>query len=176
MEKLALFGGTPVIAESFKRYNTIAREELEAAKAVVESGVLSQFLGCWHNDFYGGPKVREFERKCEAYFGVKHAVTVNSWTSGLVATVGAIGIEPGDEVIVTPWTMCATATAILIWNAIPVFADIDSETFCIDPQSIKKNMKLRQILKKLLKLCFNKRVSEVFKNSRLFKIFTIWIS
>ena len=54
------------------------------------------------------------------YFNVKHAITTNSWTSGLVAAVGAIGIEPGDEVIVTTWTMCATATAILHWNAIPV--------------------------------------------------------
>jgi dTDP-4-amino-4,6-dideoxygalactose transaminase len=71
---------------------------------------------------------------------VKHAVTVNSWTSGLIAAVGAIGIEPGDEVIVTPWTMCATATAILHWNAIPVFADIEPETFNLDPKSVEANI------------------------------------
>lgn len=139
-EKLALHGGPQAITKTFKRYNPIGKEEVEAAKAVVESGVLSQFLGCWHPDFFGGPKVQEFERACEKYFGVKHAVTVNSWTSGLVAAVGAIGIEPGDEVIVTPWTMCASATAILHWNAIPVFADIDPETFNLDPKSVEANI------------------------------------
>lgn len=139
-EKLALFGGPASIPATFKRYNPIGAEEVQAAKQVIESGVLSQFLGAWHEDFYGGSKVREFERACEDYFGVKHAVTVNSWTSGLIAAVGAIGIEPGDEVIVTPWTMCASATAILHWNAIPVFADIESETFTLDPKSVEANI------------------------------------
>jgi dTDP-4-amino-4,6-dideoxygalactose transaminase len=138
--KLALFGGPKTIQTTFKHYNPIGTEEVEAAKQVIESGVLSQFLGAWHEDFYGGPKVREFESQCAKYFGVKHAVTVNSWTSGLVAAVGAIGIEPGDEVIVTPWTMSATATAILHWNAIPVFADIDPETFNLDPKSVEANI------------------------------------
>ncbi len=138
--KLALFGGPKTIKTDFKRYNSIGAEEVQAAKEVVESGVLSQFLGVWNEDFYGGPKVKEFERQCTEYFGVKHAVTVNSWTSGLVAAVGAIGIEPGDEVIVTPWTMSASATAILHWNAIPVFADIDPETFNLDPKSVETNI------------------------------------
>lgn len=139
-EKLALYGGPKTITKSFKRYNSIGKEEVEAAKSVVESGVLSQFLGCWEPDFYGGPKVQAFERACEKYFGVKHVVTVNSWTSGLIAAVGAIGIEPGDEVIVSPWTMCASATAILHWNAIPVFADIEPETFTLDPRSVESNI------------------------------------
>lgn len=136
-QKLALFGGPKVIDQPFVRYNPIGSEEVEAAKAVVESGVLSQFIGAWHEDFSGGPKVREFERDCAAYFGVHHAITVNSWSSGLTAAVGAIGIEPGDEVIVSPWTMCASATAILHWNAIPVFADIEPATFCLDPAAVE---------------------------------------
>ncbi|MDP2851909.1 MAG: DegT/DnrJ/EryC1/StrS family aminotransferase [Gallionella sp.] len=138
--QLALLGGPKVITRTFRRYNPIGAEELQAAKEVIESGVLSQFIGAWHEDFYGGPKVREFERQAAAYFGVKHAVTVNSWTSGLVAAVGAIGVEPGDEVIVTPWTMSASATAILHWNAIPVFADIDPDTYNLDPRSIERNI------------------------------------
>lgn len=138
--RLALLGGPKTIDRSFKRYNSIGPEETEAAKQVVESGVLSQFIGAWDPDFYGGPKVKEFERKCESHFGVKHAITVNSWTSGLIAAVGAIGIEPGDEVIVTPFTMCASATAILHWNAIPVFADIEPDTFCLDPKSVEANI------------------------------------
>ena len=139
-EKLALHGGPRTITQPFKRYNSMGKEEVDAAKEVVESGVLSQFIGCWEPDFFGGPKVQAFERACEKYFGVKHAVTVNSWTSGLVAAIGAIGIEPGDEVIVTPWTMCASATAILHWNAIPVFADIEPLTFNLDPKSVEANI------------------------------------
>ncbi|APB34506.1 Cys/Met metabolism pyridoxal-phosphate-dependent enzymes:DegT/DnrJ/EryC1/StrS aminotransferase:Aromatic amino acid beta-eliminating lyase/threonine aldolase [Gloeomargarita lithophora Alchichica-D10] len=140
IDKLALLGGSKTIDRSFKRYNPIGSEEVAAAIRVVESGVLSKFLGCWDADFYGGPKVQEFERACESYFEVKHAITVNSWTSGLIAAVGAIGIEPGDEVIVSPWTMCASATAILHWNAIPVFADIEPETFNLDPKSVEANI------------------------------------
>ena len=137
MSKLAIIGGEKVVTYPFKKYNTIGLEEYAAIKHVMKSGVLSKFIGAWHEDFYGGPKVQEFERECKKFFGVKHAITVTSWTSGLVAAIGAIGIEPGDEVIVPPWTMCASATAILQWNAIPVFADIDYETFNLDPTSIE---------------------------------------
>jgi len=139
-DRLALLGGRKLINKTFSRYLTMGEEEVKAAKGVVESGVLSQFIGCWDPDFFGGPKVQKFERMCEEYFDVKHAISVNSWTSGLVAAVGAIGVEPGDEVIVSPWTMSASATAILHWNAIPVFADIESDTYCLDPVSVERNI------------------------------------
>lgn len=138
--KLAFFGGKKVVTKKFKPYNSIGIQELNAVTKVMKSGVLSKYLGAWNEDFFGGPKVQEFERKCASFFGVKHAITVNSWTSGLIAALGAIGIEPGDEVIVSPWTMCASATSILHWNAIPVFADIDPDTFNISPKSIEKNI------------------------------------
>lgn len=139
-EKLAIHGGSPVINQPFSRYNSIGNEEIAAVTEVMKTGVLSKYLGCWDEDFFGGPKVREFERKCADYFEVQHAITVNSWTSGLTAAVGALDIEPGDEIIVSSWTMCASATAILHWNAIPVFADIDPETFCLDPKSVEENI------------------------------------
>ena len=140
-ETLALLGGPKTITHPFSRYNTIGKEEAGAAKAVIETGILSKFLGCWElPDFYGGEKVQEFEKNWAEYFRVEHAVTVNSNTSGLIAALGAIGIEPGDEVIVSPWTMSASATSILVWNAIPVFADIEEETFNLDPVSIEKNI------------------------------------
>jgi len=138
--ELAILGGTKTINKIFKPYNTIGQEEIDAVIEVMKTGVLSKFLGCWDSDFYGGPKVQEFERKCEALFNVKHAISVNSWTSGLIAAVGAVGIEPGDEVIVSTWTMTASVTAILNWNAIPVFADIEKDTFNIDVKSIEKNI------------------------------------
>jgi dTDP-4-amino-4,6-dideoxygalactose transaminase len=107
---------------------------------VLDTGVLSQFLGTWHPDFYGGVRVRKFEQEWAAYFGVKHAVTVNSATSGLYAAVGAAGVSPGDEVIVSPYTMAASATAALVYGAIPVFADIDQEIFCLSPASIRQRI------------------------------------
>ncbi len=138
--KLALFGGPKAIERPFAKFNRIGKEEVAEVESVIAGGKLSQFLGRWSQDFYGGPKVREFEAAWAKAFQVKHAVSVNSATSALIAAVGAIGIEPGDEVIVPPWTMCASATAILHWNALPVFADIERETFCIDPLSIEANI------------------------------------
>lgn len=140
MTELALFGAPPTIARPFARYNSIGREEIEAAKAVLESGVLSGFLGSWNEKFFGGERIRAFEREWASRFGVRHAVSMNSNTSGLIAAIGAIGIEPGDEVIVSPWTMSATATAIVVWNGIPVFADIEDQTFNLDPLSIERNI------------------------------------
>ena len=83
----------------FKNYNPIGNKELNAAIKVIKSGKLSYFLGTYSKEFYGGPKVREFERKCKSFFKVKHAITVNSWTSGLVCAVGAIDINPGNYII-----------------------------------------------------------------------------
>lgn len=137
MGQLALFGGAKTITGPFAPYRSIGREEAEAALSVVETGVLSKFLGSWNAGFYGGERVNALERAWESFFSVRHAVTVNSATSGLIAAVGAVGVEPGDEVIVSPWTMSASATAILVWNAIPVFADIEDETFNLDPVAIE---------------------------------------
>src|SRR5206468_7305004 len=111
-----------------------------AVGEVLDSGVLSCFVGNWTEEFYGGPRVRTLEREWEQYFNVKHAVTVNSATSGLSAAVGAAGVEPGDEVIVSPYTMSASAACVLVYNAIPVFADIDPETFCISAQTIRERL------------------------------------
>ena len=139
-EKLAINGGPKTISNKFAPYNTLGEEERLAVDKVLRSGVLSKFLGVWHKDFYGGTKVQEFEKMAAEYFKVKHAITVNSWTSGLIAAVGALDIEPGDEIIVSPWTMTASATAILHWNAIPVFADIEEDTFNLDPVSVEANI------------------------------------
>jgi len=137
LDLLAIEGGSQVIAEPFPPYRSIGEEEIEAANRVLRSGVLSAFIGAPGPGFYGGPEVQALEREAAERFGVRHVVAVNSWTSGLVAAVGAIGVAPGDEVIVTPWTMVATATAILHWNGIPVFADIDPHTFNLDPAAVE---------------------------------------
>lgn len=137
MAKLALLGGTPVRTELFSQSNTIGEEEKQAVMKVLDSGNLSRFVGYWNKDFYGGPMVRKFEEDWAEAIGVKYCASVNSNTSGLYACIGACDIGPGDEVIVSPYTMTAGAIAPLIYGAVPVFADIDEDTFCLDPQSVE---------------------------------------
>lgn len=137
MSKLAIFGGQPVRTKKFPSYRIVGEDEKVAVSRVIDSGILSKYLGCWHEDFFGGPEVCAFEEEWAEYFGVKHAIAVNSCTSGLQAAVGAAGIGPGDEVIVSPYTMCASATAPLWYGAIPVFADVEPEQFCLDPESVR---------------------------------------
>ena len=83
-----------------------------------------------------GPYVDEFERGLESYLGVDHAVTVNSGTTALVAALTAHGIGDGDEVIVPSFTFIATANAVRLVGARPVFADIDRETYGLDPERV----------------------------------------
>lgn len=143
MAKLAINGGTPVRTKLFPAYNTIGEEEKVAVMKVLDSGNLSQYLGAWTHDFLGGPTVRKFEEDWCKMLGTQQAVTVNSNTSGLFTAMGAIGIQPGDEVIVSPYSMSASAIAPLVYGGIPVFADIDPVTFCMDPKSIEAKITTR---------------------------------
>ena len=84
-----------------------------------------------------GPEVREFEQKVAEYVGVEHAVAVNSGTSALHAALAAHGIGKGDEVIVPSFTFIATANAPFFVGATPVFADIEDETYGLDPEDVE---------------------------------------
>lgn len=141
--ELAIKGGKPIRTKSFPSHNTIGSEEKNEVMRVMDSGILSRYLGCWHKDFYGGPEVQLLEKEWADYFEVKHAMAVNSCTSGLYAAVGATGVEPGDEIIVSPYTMSASATAALVFNAIPIFADIEDDYFCLDPKSVEERITSR---------------------------------
>ena len=143
MAKLALNGGKPLRTKLFPAYNTIGEEEQQAVLKVLDSGNLSQYLGAWTGDFLGGPTVRKFEEDWCKMIGVNHSISVNSNTSGLFTAIGAIGIKPGDEVIVSPYTMSASAIAPLVYGGIPVFADIDPLTFCMDPKTIEAKITSR---------------------------------
>ena len=137
MSRLAIEGGAPIRTRPFPEYRTIGAEEKAAVAEVLDSGVLSAFLGTWSPEFLGGPRVRKLEEEWARYFGVTHAVSMNSATSGLFAALGAAGVGPGDEVIVSPYTMSASAVGPLLYNAIPVFADIDPATFCVSAETIR---------------------------------------
>lgn len=137
---LALLGGKPLRSTPLPPYNTIGDAEKKAVMEVLEAGELSGFIAGAIDQFWGGRKVRELENAFREYFGVKHAIAVNSATSGLHAALSATGIGPGDEVITSPYTMSASATCALMCGAVPIFADIEPDTFCIDPASVEANI------------------------------------
>ncbi len=136
MSQLALLGGKPVRTTPFPAYKVIGKDDEEAVARVMQSGILSRFLGAWHPDFFGGPEVQAFEAEWATAYNAAHAISVNSNTSGLFCCIGATGVGPGDEVIVSPYTMSASAIAPMVFNAVPVFADIDPVSYCISAETI----------------------------------------
>lgn len=124
----------------FPLYNPIGHEEAAAAAEVVKSGMLSDYVGRHGDKFGGGRHVRELEKRWADFHQVKHAISFNSATSALIAGIGALGILPGDEVLVIGYSMCISATAPLFYDAIPVFVDIEDDCFCMDPKSITERI------------------------------------
>lgn len=122
---------------AFPPYSPIGEEEARAAADVVRGGMLSDYLGSHSDRFRGGRLVREFEARWADYHKVKHAVSFNSASSALIAGIGALGIMPGDEVLVIGYSMCISATAPLFYDAIPVFVDLEDDYFCMDPDRIE---------------------------------------
>ena len=104
----------------------IGEEEIENVVEVLKSGMIAQ-----------GPKVMEFEEKFANWIGAKYGIATNSGTSALHVALLACGIGEGDEVITTPFTFIASGNAIVYTGATPVFADIDLDTYTIDPDSIE---------------------------------------
>ena len=130
MEKLAIKGGCPV--RSGKIYygrQWVDEDDVQAVTKVLRG----DFLTC-------GPKVEEMERNLEKYIGAKHAVAVSNGTAALHCACIAAGVGSGDEVITTPITFAASANCALYCGARPVFADINPETYNIDPESIRAHI------------------------------------
>ena len=130
--KLAINGGQKVRTKLFPRYVSTNDDEIIAVNEVMQKGILSSFIGAWCDDFYGGEKVQEFEKAWCNKFKVKHSISVNSNTSGLITALGACDIGLNDEVIVSPYSMAISATAPLFYNATPVFCDLDKNTYSFD--------------------------------------------
>jgi perosamine synthetase len=107
----------------------IGQDEISAVTAVLESGMLAS-----------GERVVEFEKKFADYCGTTHAVAINNGTAALHAALLAADIGPGDEVIVPSFTFFATASAVSMTGAKPVFVDVNEKTFCIDPAQVKNNI------------------------------------
>ena len=145
-KNLAINGAAP-----YRNFNkkwldnfTTDEKEKEAIIEVLDSGYLSLFEGSHTPDypfsFEGGPYVKSFEEEWCNYYNTKHSISMNSATSGLFASIAALEVGFGDEVIVSPYTMTACALAPLIYGAIPVFADVELETGCMDPKSIRSKI------------------------------------
>lgn len=109
------------------QYEALAKPIQDAVQRVFESG--------W---YYLGPECEAFEAEIAAYLGVRHAIGVNSGTDALVIGLRCLGIQPGDEVITTPFTFFATAEAICLVGATPVFVDIEPDTYNIDPKAVER--------------------------------------
>lgn len=136
MSKLAILGGTPVRSKPLPTVNNksgrnIGKEELELLKAVVESGRLFR---------YSGEMVSSFEEEFAKFLGVKYAIASTSGTAALHIATGAAGLGPGMEVLTSPITDAGTIIAILGQNAIPVFADIDPDTYNISPEDVENRI------------------------------------
>lgn len=127
MEKLAINGGIPVReTKIYYGKQWIDENDIYAIDEVLRS----DYVTC-------GPKTQELERSLEQYTGARHAVAVSNGTAALHCACMAAGIGAGDEVITTPLTFAASANCALYCGAKPVFADVEEDTYNIDPKSIE---------------------------------------
>ncbi|HUQ77519.1 MAG TPA: DegT/DnrJ/EryC1/StrS family aminotransferase [Patescibacteria group bacterium] len=126
--ELAINGGTPVRTEPFGQWPVFGPEEEELLLTALRSGVWGSIDGTF---------VKDFEGEFAALHDARHGVATVNATMGLSVALKAVGIEPGDEVLVPPYTFIATASAALMLGAIPVFVDVDPETLLIDPSLIE---------------------------------------
>ncbi len=138
--KPAVLGGAPIRTKPYPAPNSIGPAERALVNEVLDSGVLSGYVAHHGPYFCGGPMVHRLEDELCRIFGVKHAISVNSATSGLHAAVAASLAGIGDEVIIPPYTMSATATTVACTNATPVFADIEPDTYCIDVEDVRRKI------------------------------------
>ncbi len=156
-QDLAIFGGTPTRTRPFLVEPMVDGEEERLVLAAIREKNFSRYIGSsapdiektlrmtsadaaavedyWH--FLGGTNVRAFAAEFSEAFAVPYAIPINAATTGLSVALAAAGVGPGDEVIVPAISFSATASAVLLFNSIPVFADVDPDTFCMDPDSVR---------------------------------------
>jgi 8-amino-3,8-dideoxy-alpha-D-manno-octulosonate transaminase len=137
-EKLAIDGGQPVRTEplplEFPGVHHMDNEEIEAALRVLKARSPFRYYGI---DLQG--EVDAFESEFASFLGVNHAIAVNSGTAALHTALSALGVGPGQEVIVPAYMWVSVVAALVNLGAIPVLADID-ETFCLDPATVQKSI------------------------------------
>jgi dTDP-4-amino-4,6-dideoxygalactose transaminase len=125
MSQLALFGGKKTKTKPFPDWPQFDDTERRLLNEVLESRVW------WRTP---GTKTLEFENKFAHFHGARHGIAVTNGTAAIEVALAALGIGPGDEVIVPDFTFVATASAVLFTNALPVLVDVRPDTYCLDPQ------------------------------------------
>ena len=135
-QKLAIDGGQPTVPKqlvehNWQRYRKATQEEKETVAAVLDGGLLGIAAG------KGLPNTAALETEFAEWVGTEYCVVVDSGTAGLHCAHSAVGVGPGDEVIVPALTFIASAMASIYCGAVPVFVDIDPETYLIDPDKIE---------------------------------------
>ena len=128
MSELALFGGKPVRKEPFPVWPRVTTGQKKQLLNTLESDSLG----------IGSDAIKSFEGQFAEFHDAKYCIATSSGTNALWVALKAGGVLAGDEVILPPYTFIATASAVLMANAIPVFVDIDPDTFNIDPILIEK--------------------------------------
>lgn len=128
LDKPALLGGTPVKTGSFPNWPVVAANDEAGVTGVLTSGKWGRGTGT---------KVVEFETAFAKLMGAPYCLATTSGTTALLTTLKALGIGPGDEVIVPPYTFIASVNVILMCHALPVFVDTDPETFQIDARKVE---------------------------------------
>jgi dTDP-4-amino-4,6-dideoxygalactose transaminase len=128
MEKLALLGGKPTKTNSFPEWPQYDDHERKALMDVLESRVW------WRTP---GTQTMKFEQEFATFQDARYGIAVTNGTAALEIALAAIGVGPGDEVIIPDFTFVATASAVLSVGALPVMVDVTPDTYCIDPDAIE---------------------------------------
>lgn len=129
MSKLALLGGKKAVGKPFVQWPVYDECDVAAVDAVLRSGK-------WFR--YDGEKNAEFEKVFAGHCGVRHALAVTNGTAALEISLAALGVGPGDEVIVPSYTFYSTASAVLFVGATPVFCDIDAESYNLNLNGVER--------------------------------------
>ncbi|MFA5396591.1 MAG: DegT/DnrJ/EryC1/StrS family aminotransferase [Methanogenium sp.] len=146
MAELAIKGGNKIRNTPFPgQYSTIldhnSRMSLEEdLYELIKDNVFSRYRGNATYNFFGGKWVKATEELLSEKVKCNNTLLVNSCTSALFIACAAIGLQPGDEVIVTPWSMSCSATIPLFFGAVPVFADIEYDSFCLNPDDVARKI------------------------------------
>ncbi|MCP1309713.1 DegT/DnrJ/EryC1/StrS family aminotransferase [Paenibacillus tyrfis] len=144
---------------------SIGDEEKQAVQKVLDSGMIAN-----------GAVVTEFERKFADYIGAKYGIATNSGTTALEVAIRSLGLGKGDKILTTPFSFIASTNAIVYTGATPVFADIDSNTFNIDPDCIEDKLNEHPDIKALLIVhlfgqpCHMDRIMDIVKKHNLLLI------
>ena len=157
-KELALLGGIPVRKKEFSSKPLVGNEEIDVVTKLIKEQQFSKFVGSpipgshdilhkknkdlklenVSSNILGGEYVRKFEYSWYEITKAKYCISVNSATSGLTTALLSLGLNPGSEVITTPFSFTATCAAIVAANCVPIFCDLDSETFCLSPEKLEK--------------------------------------